>query len=280
MPIPDNDGSAAFWGSTMLRHTAKLLLFTLTALLMQMAVAGTALAAGAYEAQLAYDKGDFATAQRIYRDLAERGDAVSQYALGRMYARGEGAPKDADQARHWFGMARDQTKALRAYNEGDYATALQIYRPLAEKSQVLAEYVLGLMYANGQGVAENYGEALKWLQKAAEQGEAKAQFSVGVIYFKGLGTPANHAAASKWCRRSADQGNATALYNLGAMYAKGETVPRDPVTAYMMYSLAAKRGIIAAGAAKEQIAKSMTGAQVAEAEKRAREWKPKPEHAL
>jgi uncharacterized protein len=264
----------------MLRQIAKLLRVTLAALLMQMAVAGTALAAGAYEAQIAYDKGDFATALKIYRALAEQGDAVSQYALGRMYARGEGVPKDADKARFWFGMGRDQGNALKAYNRGDYATALRIYRPLAEKNQVLAEYIMGLMYANGQGVAENYGEALKWLQKAAEQGEAKAQFSVGVIYFKGLGMPQNRAEALKWYRRAADQGHGAALYNLGAMYAKGENVAQDPVTAYTMYTLAATRGIKAAGAAKDQLAKSMSAAQVAEAEKRAQDWKPKPEHPL
>lgn len=261
----------------MPRHYAKLLRVALTALLMQMAVAGTAVAASSADALLAYDKRDFATAFAIYRDLAERGDATAQYALGRMYARGEGVPKDADQARYWFGMGRDQGNALKAYNKGDFATALQIYRPLADKGQVLAEYILGLMYANGQGVPENYGEALKWLQKAAEHGEAKAQFSVGVLYFKGLGMPKNHAEALTWYRRAADQGNATALYNLGAMYAKGETVAQDSVTAYMMYTLAATRGIKAAGVAKEQLAKSMTAAQVSEAEKRAAEWKPKLE---
>jgi TPR repeat protein len=139
-------------------------------------------------------------------------------------------------------------------------------------------YILGLMYANGQGVPENYSEALKWLQKAAEHGEAKAQFSVGVIYFKRLGMPQNHAEALKWYRRAADQGNATALYNLGAMYAKGADLPQDSVTAYMLYSLAAMRGIKAAGAAKAQLVKSMTAAQIAEADKRTSEWKPKFEN--
>jgi len=259
----------------MPRHFAKLLRVTLTALLM--AIAGAAMAATYSDAQLAYDKKDFATAFAIYRDLAERGDVGAQYALGRMYARGEGVPKDTDQARNWFSKAKTQGNALKAYNSGDFATALRIYRPLADNGQVLAEYIIGLMYANGQGVPENYGEAVKWLQKAAEQGEAKAQFSVGVIYFKGLGMPKNPAEASKWYRRAADQGNATALYNLGAMYAKGENVAQDSVTAHMLYTLAAKHGIKAAGAAKEQLAKSMTAAQVAEAEKRAGEWKPKLE---
>jgi uncharacterized protein len=262
----------------MPRHYAKLIRATLTALVMQMVIAGAANAAGAYEAQLAYDNGDFATALRIYRELADRGDANSQFALGRMYARGEGVPKDEAQARYWFGLGREQSKALKSYNTGDFETALRIYRPLAEKGQALAEYILGLMYANGQGVAENYREALKWLQKAAEHGEAKAQFSVGVIYFKGLGMPPNHAEALKWYRRAADQGNATALYNLGAMYAKGADLPQDSVTAYMLYSLAAMRGIKAAAAAKAQLAKSMTAAQIAEADKRTSDWKPKFEN--
>jgi TPR repeat protein len=115
-------------GLALPRRYAKLVRVTLTALLMQMAVAGAAVAESSADAQIA-----FATALRIYRDLAERGDAVSQYALGRMYARGEGVPKDKDRARYWFSMGREQTKALKSYNTGDFETTWRIYRPLAEK---------------------------------------------------------------------------------------------------------------------------------------------------
>jgi len=244
---------------------------------MQVATAGVAVAGSYEDALLAYNKGDFATAFRLYRSLAEKGNPYAQEALGRMYARGEGVQRDPVEASNWFSKANDQINALGAYNRGDFTTAMRVFRPLADQGQALGEYLIGLMYANAQGVPENYSEALKWLQKAAEQGEPKAQFSVGLIYFKGLGIPRNYAEASKWYRRSADQGNATAQFNLGFMYAKGQGVPQDSVTAYMLLSLAAAKGIKAAGEAREKLMKSMDSAQVAEAEKMAHDWKPKPE---
>jgi len=61
------------------------------------------------------------------------------------------------------------------------------------------------------------------------------------------------------------------------MYAKGESVTKDPVTAHMLYSLAAARGVKAAEDAKVQLAKSMSPTQISEAETRARDWSAKPE---
>ena len=254
------------------RHAIALCGALLIALL-----AGNAFAATYEDALLAYNKGDFATALRLYRPLAKRGDTRAQEAIGRMYARGEGVPKNEAEAVRWFRRANAESKALAAYNRGDFTAAWRAFRPLAEKGQLLAQYVVGLMYANGQGVPRDYAQAMKWHRKAADQGEAKAQFSVGLMYFKGLGTKRDYAEAFKWYRRAADQGDPTAQYNLGAMYAKGEAGTRDPVAAQMYYSLAAARGLKAAAAAKATLAKSMSTSQIAEAEKRARAWHPKPE---
>jgi TPR repeat protein len=261
----------------MSRHYAALWRALLTALLMQLALAATAVAGPYEDATLAYKKGDYAAALRLYRPLAQRGNAEAQDALGGMYARGEGVPQDKAEALVWFQMADSERKGLIAFNATNYATALRIFRPLADRGQVLAEYVIGLMYANGQGVPQDFGQAMKWHRKAADQGEPKAQFSVGVMYFKGLGTAVNHAEAFKWYRRAADQGDPAAQYNLGAMYAKGEVVAQDKVTAAMWYTVAATARVRAAEAAKRQLARSMSPAQLAEAEKRARAFKPKPE---
>jgi TPR repeat protein len=229
------------------------------------------------QAMEAYYKDDFVTAARLLHVLAERGNINAQRELGRMYAKGEGAPKDEAEAKRLFKLASEQEDALKSYNTGDFAKALQVFRPLAEKGQALAEYILGLAYTNAQGVSENYPEGLKWLQKAGEQGEAKAQFAVGVAYFKGLGVQKDYGEAFKWYRRAADQGLGVAQYNLGAMYAKGEAVTQDVVTAHLLYGLAATSGIKAAGAAKNQLAKTMTPEQIAQAEKMAKDWKPKLE---
>ena len=52
--------------------------------------------------------------------------------------------------------------AIAAYRRGDYATASQLWRPLADQGVARAQYDLGFMYANGQGVAKDWAEAAKW----------------------------------------------------------------------------------------------------------------------
>lgn len=261
----------------MTRRCVTLWRASLAALLLQLAVAATAVAGPYEDAQQAYSKGDYAAALRLYRPLARRGNPKAQEAIGGMYSRGEGVPQDKAEALVWFNMADAERTGLRAYNKGDYATALRIFRPLAARGQVLAEYVIGLMYANGQGLPQDYRKTMQWHRKAAEQGEAKAQFSVGVLYFKGLGTKRDHAEALKWYRRAANQGDPAAQFNLGAMYAKGDVVKRDPVTADMWYTLAATAQVRAAALAQRQLVKTMSPDQRAEALKRARAFTPTPE---
>lgn len=262
----------------MPRPSAALFGALLTALLALPAAAQTSGAAKTYdEARAAYSKKDYATALRLFRHLAQRGNARAQDALGSMYARGEGVPRDKVEALQWFQMAENEREALKAYNDGNYATALRIFRPLADRGQTLAEYIIGLMYANGQGVPQDYAEAMKWHLKAAKQGEAKAQFSVGLMYFKGLGTKQNLAEAFKWYRRAADQGDPIAQYNLAAMYAKGEAVERDPVSALVFYTLATMHAVKSAGPAKARLEKTMSPAQIAAANKRIYAWQAKAE---
>ncbi len=102
----------------------------------------------------------------------------------------------------------DWLAAKAAYDRGDYATELQIYRRLVEKGDVRAQDNLGIMYENGRGVRQDYAEAMAWYRRAADRGDAAAQFNVGTMYHNGRGVAQNHAEAAKWYRWSADQGNA------------------------------------------------------------------------
>ena len=61
----------------------------------------------------------------------------------------------------------DFDKGLTAYNNGDYATALKEWKPLAEQGDVDAQYHLGVMYDNGDGVSQDYKEAVRWYTLAA-----------------------------------------------------------------------------------------------------------------
>jgi uncharacterized protein len=133
-----------------------------------------------------------------------------------------------------------------AYQRGDYATALELWRPLAAQGNAFASSNLGFMYDVGQGVPQDHGEAAKWYRVAAEQGYAQAQS------------------------------------NLGSMYASGDGVPQDYVQAYLWASLAAARFPPTAKEDRKQaaenrdhVARLMTPAQLTEAQTLVRAWKPK-----
>ena len=133
----------------------------------------------------------------------------------------------------------DYQAGMDAYNRGDFATALREWRPLAEQGDAKAQFSFGLLYENGDGVPRDYTKARQWYEKAAAQGDAKAQ-----------------------------------LY-LGLQSSFGQGVPMDLVEAYMWYSLAAGNGNAHAPGYRNDLSRQMTPAQIAEAQKRAREWKPK-----
>ena len=80
----------------------------------------------------------------------------------------------------------------------------------AQKGDVEAQYDLGVMYAEGQGVAQNYGEAMKWVKKAAKKGNAEAQYKLGWMYAAGKGVSRNPGKAEKWYRKAADRGHIAA----------------------------------------------------------------------
>ncbi len=175
----------------------------------------------------------------------------------------------------WAGL----DKAEAAYLRGDYATALREWRPLAEQGDAKAQYNLGIMYDNGQGVPQDYAQALQWFRKAAEQGYDFSQFNLGRMYRTGRGATQDYAEAAKWYSKAAEQGYAIAQNNLGLMYRNGEGVPQDYVQAHMWFDLAASSfppgWRYRAVRNRDIVAKRMTPAQISEAQKLAREWRPK-----
>ena len=113
--------------------------------------------------------------------------------------------------------ARNADAGYAAFEKGEYGTALKILRPLAENGDPRAESTLGLLYYNGgRGVQQDDVKAVKWFRLAANHGDAVAEFNLGVIYADGQGVPQDNAEAVKWYRLAAEQGNARAQYNLRA----------------------------------------------------------------
>ena len=160
-----------------------------------------------------------------------------------------------------------------AYKSHDYATALQILRPLAERGNAEAQNRLGAMYGYGLGLPKDTRQGLILLRKAADQGYAPAQIDLGVIYLDGDGVPQDYEQAVAWFRKAAEEGDAWGQYDLGQTYRDGHGVPQDYVLAHMWMNLAASQDDWFAQG-RNDLATKMTPAQIAEAQRLAREWKP------
>ncbi len=131
-----------------------------------------------------------------------------------------------------------------AFIAKDYATAMRELRPLAEQGNAVAQYRLGEMYSDGDGVPMNKKEAVKWYRLAAEQGNADAQYWVGWRYeYGGGGVPKDSKEAIKWLRLAAENGNVRAQTSLGYIYDLGlHGVPEDYKEAIKWFRLAAEQG--------------------------------------
>ena len=168
----------------------------------------------------------------------------------------------------------DFQAGMEATTRGDYATALREWRPLAEKGSAAAQYNLGLMHANGWGVPQDSVQARQWYEKAAAQGDASAQTTLGGLYETGMGVPQDYVQARQWWEKAAVQGEVSAQVNLGHLYFAGNGVPQDYVQAHKWFNLAAANGNKPGAVLRNYLAKKMTPAQIAEAQKLAREWNP------
>ena len=171
--------------------------------------------------------------------------------------------------------------ATAAYKRGDYMTAMDLIRPLAEQGDVRAQFNLATMNYTGQGGRQDLAEAAKWFRMAAEQGDMQAQRYLGFMYANGRGVARDDREAVKWYGRAAEQGDADAQVNLGVMYSASRGTSQNYVQAHKWFSLAAA-GYPASERQKRQqavknselLAAKMSPEQIAEAQRLAREWQP------
>ncbi|MDO9831311.1 tetratricopeptide repeat protein [Glaesserella parasuis] len=98
-------------------------------------------------------------------------------------------------------------RAVQYTDQQNYQAAFPIFKELAEQGDAVAQFNLGLMYDNGQGVRQDYHQAFKWYQKAAEQDLVQAQFALGAMYGLGQGVRQNSTTAKMWLGKACDNGN-------------------------------------------------------------------------
>lgn len=117
--------------------------------------------------------------------------------------------------------------AVKAIEKGDFATALKELRPLIEKNDSNAQFLMGMLYDAGNGVPQDQAIAASWYRKAAEQNHQIAQLFLGILYYSGNGVERDHKKAAHWLHASANNGNDQAQFYLGSMYAEGKGVNKD-----------------------------------------------------
>ena len=163
-------------------------------------------------------------------------------------------PVTSQDASALYTQANNLLKGLgRSATSQDYAKAREWYEKAADGGNSDAMVSLGLLYANGQGVAQDYAKAREWYEKAAAKDNAVAMNNLGWLYQNGWGVAQDYAKASDWFEKAADKGNADAMSNLGWLYAHGQGVAQDYAKARELYQKAADRGNAEAKTRLEQM---------------------------
>jgi uncharacterized protein len=268
-------------------------------------------AAGPLEdAQAALASGDYVTTMRLLGTLIDQDDTQAEALLGFMYIKGQGVPQDYTLGMRWMRIAADkglpdaQNELGILFQRGwgvarNEAEAVKWFRLAADQGGLIsAQNNLADTYALGLGVPQNLAEAFKWYRIAADQGSSYAENVMGVACEHGLYLARDDTEAFRWYRRAAnkiyERPDDTWIhgpqYNIAAMYASGRGTAQDYVRALMWFTLAIAFGDTkppspfgvqlvdtpkpTAVEQRGRLVAQMTGAQIAEAEKLAREWKP------
>ncbi len=130
-------------------------------------------------------------------------------------------------------------QAVAAYADKRFDDAAPLFRQSADLGNAQAQYMTGVLYLLGQGVAQDNTKAAVWLDLAATQGVADAQFNLSVLYATGRGVPADKIKAADLLAKAATQGLPEAQYNLGIAYENGDGVASAPDQAAKWYQKAA-----------------------------------------
>ncbi len=143
------------------------------------------------------------------------------------------------------GQNPDFQAGVDAYNRGDFAAALKQWQPLAEQGDANAQYNLGMLYARGQGVQQDYKRAAEWYEKAAAQDVPAAEYNLGVMYANGQGVTANPEEAAKWFLKAEQKGVGEAASGLATVYSENGSF-HNPGEALKWYQKAAEAGVASA----------------------------------
>lgn len=161
---------------------------------------------------ISYIAADYRVAYEILMPLASKKDPIAQLFLGRLFEKGDGAPKDCEAAYYWFSQSATNGSGEAAYD-------------------------LGTWSESGGCDGKYPNEALKWYKLAEKNGDYRAANKIGELYLLDNGRAVE---ATFWFKRGAVALDTEALFNLGKLYAEGRVVPKDLIAAYAWFHLAAR----------------------------------------
>ena len=157
-------------------------LIIIQVLLFSLSLSISSYAADFNKGVIAAQNGDWETALKEWKPIAEEGNAAAQFNLGLMYQNGYGVPQDYKESVYWYRLAAEQGEADSQYN-------------------------LGVMYERGYGVSQDDKEAVNWYRLSAEQGLTDAQYNLGFMYNNGKGVPTDKVYAYMWFNIAAANGD-------------------------------------------------------------------------
>lgn len=188
------------------------------------------------KAEILFDEDKPQEAHSILKNLAEKGDAKSQNALGNGYQHGFWGEVDLEKAKYWYHKAADQNYAGGIHNlgmleflQGNYKQALPYFEKGASLNSSESMTLLGAYYSEGILFEQDYQKALEYYYKAIDidANNSSAQFNIGQAYYYGEGVEQDYKKAFEWLVKSAKQDYSLAQIQLAEMYFSGKGVKKD-----------------------------------------------------
>lgn len=158
----------------------------------------------------------------------------------------------------------------------DDLKAAQWIEKAATQGLPIAQYRMGVLYERGKGVSRDLGSAMEWYERAARAGNRKAMHNLAVIYADGSSGQPDYAQAARWFQAGAELGLKDSQFNLAILYERGLGVQPDLIEAYRWYAAAAAQGDTDARARVQAIEEKLSADDLVKARGLAERFRPRP----
>jgi TPR repeat protein len=180
---------------------------------------------------------------RMFNTIADEVKAGKFQSGDQAVARALAAYKQITDADAAPPQGRDEYLAAeKAFNVGDFARSLELFKRSAEKGYPHAACMVAIQYSAGEGTKEDAAAAVEWFRKDIARHDATAENFLGSMMLEGDGAPKDPAQGMRLLQLAAEQDNPAAFLNIGRAYLFGLGVPKDPNLGMEYYNRAAELG--------------------------------------